>query len=142
MTPVIVVEWALVEDGGQTVCRHIFDIATIFACIRTVKISMNLPFGLLTTEESCQCMRRSYSTTSTTAKGDNNRMDNRNNEDKNNSEDYKDNNSDSQWLEYYNELAEYVQETGGVEKIDDIEKPVMGLSPTRRVSIVERRSEN
>ena len=29
MTPLIVVEWALVEDGGQTVCRHIFDIATI-----------------------------------------------------------------------------------------------------------------
>ena len=46
-----------------------------------VKISMNLPFGLLTTEESCQYMRRSYSTTSITAKGD---------DDKNNSEYYKD----------------------------------------------------
>ena len=90
-----------------------------------VTISMNLPFGLLTTEESCQCMRRSYSTTSTTAKGDDNHMDNRNNEDKNNNEYYKDNYNDSQWLEYYNELAEYVQETGGVEKIDDIKKPVL-----------------
>ena len=29
MTPLIVVEWALVEDGGQTVCRHIFAFATI-----------------------------------------------------------------------------------------------------------------
>ena len=90
-----------------------------------VKISMNLPFGLLITEESCQCMRRSYSTTSTTAKGDDDHMNNRNNEDKNNSEYYKNNYSDSQWLEYYNELAEYVQETGGVEKIDDIKKPVL-----------------
>ena len=29
MTPLVVAEWALVKDGGQTVCRHIFDIATI-----------------------------------------------------------------------------------------------------------------
>ena len=52
-------------------------------------------------------------------------MDNCNNEDKNNSEDYKDNYNDSQWVEYYNELAEYLQDTGGIEKIDDIKKPVL-----------------
>ena len=54
----------------------------IAAAKQRVKISMNLPFGLLNNEDSCQCRRRSYSTTSTTAKGD---------DDKNNSEDYKDN---------------------------------------------------
>ena len=29
MTPVMVVEWALVKVGGQTVCRHIFVIAML-----------------------------------------------------------------------------------------------------------------
>ena len=52
-------------------------------------------------------------------------MDNHNNEDKNNSKYYKDNYNDSQRLEYCNELAEYIQETGGVKKIDDIKKPVL-----------------
>ena len=92
-----------------------------------VKISMNLPFGLLNNEESWQCMRRSYSTTSTTVKDDDDddHMDSSSKEDKNNSEYYKDNYNDSQWLEYYNTLEEYIQETGGVEKITDIKKPVL-----------------
>ena len=96
----------------------------IAAARQRVKISMNLPFGLLNNEESWQCMLRSYSTTSTTAKDDDDdRMDSLHYEDKNNTEYYKDNYNDSEWLEYYNKLEEYIQETGGVEKISDIKKP-------------------
>ena len=58
MTPVIVVEWVLVKVGGQTVCRHIFVIATILRVFEQVSdkgLSWSLMTALLSDEAGVLC---------------------------------------------------------------------------------------